>query len=647
MARTDNLDHFLTDIADSIRSKKGTEATIAANTFDTEINNFVLLNGETKTVTPSTSQQTITPTSPKNGITQVTVNAVDNTIDQNITSGNIKSGVSILGVSGSVVELQGETKTVKSTTISQTVLPSNGKNGITEITVSPIDLETKSVTPSTSAQTINPTSGKDGISQINVSAVTSSIDANITAGNIKKDVEILGVTGTYEGSGGGSQETELKDINFFDYDGTLLYSYDRFDFITGVVTELPPNPSHTGLVAQGWNWSFNDAKDFVMSGIQRLNIGQMYTTTDGSTKLYITLTKNRLSPYISPCVNGSVEVDWGDGSATQTITGTSTSSRVHTQHTYANEGDYVISIKPTTNSTFGFVGVDSTKGSAVLWCQNDNTEINAYHSCITKIEFGDGIVNLGDFAFCGLKQLKTITFSKTSNITINGSTMFKECVNLKAVVLPQSNTEYQNLQLTSSMFSSCYKLTVVSVPKYTENSTLGSSIFNNCYNLKTVTLPTTITALGTTEVFYNCYALSELIIPEPAVGETTMTIPQKAFGSCFNIDRLELQGFDVTIGNSVFYGCSNLKYIDIATVSAIGTSAFANCYSLIYCMIGNTEQIPTVSANSFGTISSLPNSFKIVVDDELYDDYLHDSVWSMFAGHIISMSDWMQIWNTI
>ena len=32
--------------------------------------------------------------------------------------------------------------------------------------------------------------------------VTASIDSNIVAGNIKKDVTILGVTGTYEGNGG-------------------------------------------------------------------------------------------------------------------------------------------------------------------------------------------------------------------------------------------------------------------------------------------------------------------------------------------------------------------------------------------------------------------------------------------------------------
>lgn len=56
------------------------------------------------------------------------------------------------------------------------------------------------VTPTTSAQTITAPSGTDGYSPVNVSAVTSSIDSNITAGNIKSGVSILGVTGTYSGT---------------------------------------------------------------------------------------------------------------------------------------------------------------------------------------------------------------------------------------------------------------------------------------------------------------------------------------------------------------------------------------------------------------------------------------------------------------
>lgn len=64
-------------------------------------------------------------------------------------------------------------------------------------------IQSLNVTPTTSSQTITAPSGVDGYTPVNVSAVTSSIDSNIVAGNIKKDVSILGVTGTYEGSGGG------------------------------------------------------------------------------------------------------------------------------------------------------------------------------------------------------------------------------------------------------------------------------------------------------------------------------------------------------------------------------------------------------------------------------------------------------------
>lgn len=40
MARTDNLSNFLTDVADAIRTKKGTSETINASDFDTEIENL-------------------------------------------------------------------------------------------------------------------------------------------------------------------------------------------------------------------------------------------------------------------------------------------------------------------------------------------------------------------------------------------------------------------------------------------------------------------------------------------------------------------------------------------------------------------------------------------------------------------------------
>lgn len=56
---------------------------------------------QNKTVTPTTSKQTITAASSYDGLGTVTVNAVTAAIDSNIVAGNIKSGVTILGVTGS------------------------------------------------------------------------------------------------------------------------------------------------------------------------------------------------------------------------------------------------------------------------------------------------------------------------------------------------------------------------------------------------------------------------------------------------------------------------------------------------------------------------------------------------------------------
>ena len=121
------------------------------------------VNNQSKTVDPAITKSTIKPDTGYTGLDKVTVNAVTAAIDSNISAGNIKSGVAILGVNGTVTELVGETA---------------------------------QVTPTTSAQTITPTTG-NGLTSVEVTAVTSAIDANITAENIKSGVTILGVEGTY------------------------------------------------------------------------------------------------------------------------------------------------------------------------------------------------------------------------------------------------------------------------------------------------------------------------------------------------------------------------------------------------------------------------------------------------------------------
>ena len=120
-------------------------------------------------VQPTTSDQTITPTE-GSVFSGGTVRAVTSEIDVNITSNNIKEGVSILGVAGTLKEEKSE--------------------------------ETFNVQPTTAEQTITPSVGSV-FSGGTVHAVTSSIDSNIVPENIKEGVSILGVAGTLSGGSGG------------------------------------------------------------------------------------------------------------------------------------------------------------------------------------------------------------------------------------------------------------------------------------------------------------------------------------------------------------------------------------------------------------------------------------------------------------
>lgn len=75
---------------------------------------------------------------------------------------------------------------------------------------------------------------------------------------------------------GGTTEVESKDVDFYDYDGTRIYSYTKTEFLA--LNSMPSNPTHEGLTAQGWNWTLSDAKDGVNS-YGKLDIGQYFKLT--------------------------------------------------------------------------------------------------------------------------------------------------------------------------------------------------------------------------------------------------------------------------------------------------------------------------------------------------------------------------------
>lgn len=89
-------------------------------------------------VTPSVEEQEIVPTAPVEGYNKVNVAAVDATIDENIVASNIKKDVEILGVTGTYnpqPNLEEKTIEVTSTAEPIEVVPSEGYDGISKITI--------------------------------------------------------------------------------------------------------------------------------------------------------------------------------------------------------------------------------------------------------------------------------------------------------------------------------------------------------------------------------------------------------------------------------------------------------------------------------------------------------------------------------
>ena len=220
-----------------------------------------------------------------------------------------------------------------------------------------------------------------------------------------------------------SGEAPIPQVRFLDYDGTVVKTYSAKEFAT--LTELPENPTHEGLTGQGWNWSLADAKAYVAK-YGSLNIGQMYVTSDGKTKIYISLPEGRTSPTLQLYLNANSEldIDWGDGSTHSTFTSTSADYKSE-RHEYSSSGDYVIAITVVNG---GFVlQSSSTSVSSILWNGNNITSSpdRTYNNAIKKIEIGDGVTSIGDCAFYYCHSLSSITIP--DSVTSIGNNAFQNC----------------------------------------------------------------------------------------------------------------------------------------------------------------------------------------------------------------------------
>lgn len=339
-------------------------------------------------------------------------------------------------------------------------------------------------------------------------------DANATAADIDsgKTAYVNGVKLTGTGSGGGG--VQENDVNFIDYDGTIVASYSKTDFAS--LSALPANPSHTGLTAQGWNWTLADAKTYV-AAYGELDIGQSYITDNGATRVYITIPDSVPAEmrvftvrFTQSKANG-VTVNWGDGTE-ETFSGTSAANRTHT---YANTGSYVISLLPNSSTTLT-IGYNSSSNNFII------AENNSKY-WVTKAEIGT-TSGASTYLFYNCRYIETVTLPKGTMSTL-GTSAFRYCYNLKCVVLPSDVSSFgeyafadnrilQRCSMPKSVdgynnygFSGCYQLERIKVHGSAATA-ISSNQFANCSKLKKFTVVSNITSLGVS-AFSSC-GISEI-----------------------------------------------------------------------------------------------------------------------------------------
>ena len=293
---------------------------------------------------------------------------------------------------------------------------------------------------------------------------------------------------------GGGGAVEKKDVNFYDFDGTLVASYTKGEAIE--LETLPTPPTHTNLTFEGWNYTLRDMQSYV-GDYGKLDIGAMYHTTDGRMHLIFEADADHLeaSLNIGSTVSDAVWVDWGDGSEPERWIGTSVQRKTHT---YSSAGVYDVGVSCESGrivmSTYlcGNKTVQGVDGST-------KSVIANYDSRYTHIYLPSSVTELGNNCFNCCSSLQSVMIP--SSVTSLGSSCFYNCSSLQSVMIPSSVTS-----LGSNCFLSCSSLQSVMIPSSV--TSLGSYCFQSCTSLQSVTIPSSVTSLGN-YCFASCGILTQ------------------------------------------------------------------------------------------------------------------------------------------
>lgn len=381
-----------------------------------------------------------------------------------------------------------------------------------------------------------------------------------------------------------------EDVNFYDYDGTLVNSYTLEE--AQALSELPKGPKHDGLTFQGWNWSLEDIKNLTT----QMNVGANYITSDGITRLYLSIDKHFMANSYPDGV--SVElylyqnprlgfvVRWGDGESTTV----GTDSNYNTiPHVYKSIGEYVIEIEVPEGAKIDL----GHSSNPVLLVPGKTNPI------VKKVELGKNI-RIAGYSFRDFHALECISI--TNSVPHNFS---------------------------SISFGSSYSLKAIMIPSGV--STIATSCFISCVNLRILSLPASITSLDN-------YSFQNTALENALLPASVNSLGINNFSTTRNMKRLIIPNGVSTIKSRMCREATCLTRVDIpSSVTVIEGEAFYSSVSLFQVIVRAVNPPELQNSNAFGNI---PNSCMFYVPKESVESYKQATNWIVYADRVRSIEDY-------
>lgn len=363
------------------------------------------------------------------------------------------------------------TNTLTLTKSSVSVTPTVSAGYITSGTAGNSSVSLTASVTTKGATTYTPTTSNQTISSGTYLTGTQTIsgDANLIAGNIKKNVSIFGVTGSYEGSSEGNLQAS-KSYTVSASGSATISPDDGYDGMEEVALTVPSGSATTPATTITSNPTIS------------VNTTTGLITASNSKTQSVTPTVS--AGYISSGTAGTITISGSNTSQLSTVSGT-TISPTESEQTAVAANKYTLGAVKVGAISSTYIGSGIT--------QRDETDLSAIGATVT--------VPAGYYAEQETKSVSSMTLPTAASSTSSGTS--------KATISRSTSDQYINIPTGYNDTASYYKVSAVANGSATGPSSLSGSSASVSTGTNTITLTKTgVTTTPTVSAGYVSSATS-------------------------------------------------------------------------------------------------------------------------------------------